>query len=230
MQVLSVSPAGRGLVRVTFDKLFSFSDPAPRFESLPRYLRECGDFEEKRDYIFLDAKAFSERAYKEGEISGADLSELIQVCDRYRAWEKALGHLERRDYSRSALIKKLLEKGEASLSAAENAADKLEQTGLLDDERLALRLWEGFTTEKRLSAREARRRLTLAGIPAEIAEAAIGKPESGGDLKNIKQLLSTKYSRLLTDKENIPKIKQALLRRGFAFGDINAVLRQTTGF
>ena len=226
MQIVSVTPAGRGLVRVTFDKDFSFSDPAPHFETLPRYLRQREDFAQKRDYIFLDSKAFSELSRDGGEVSGADLANWIQVCDRGRAREKALVFLERRDYSRAALIKKLLEKGEASVSAAENAAEKLEQTGLLDDERLARRLWEGFTKEKHFSVRAAKQRLTAAGISPEILEALVEETENDGDSQNIKQLLETKYCRLLYSEENLPKIKQALVRRGFSFADINTALKE----
>ncbi len=152
-----------------------------------------------------------------------NLEELIFQSDCKRAKSRALWYLSRTDHSKKALSLKL-NKGGFSKEAVELAVERMEELGLLDDEKLAARLWEYYSLQK-MSKKEAYHKLILKGIPSEIAKETVFSHEDD-ETEKIKELISVKYATKLESEENVKKVYGALVRKGFSFTDIKKALRE----
>ena len=72
---------------------------------------------------------------------------------------------------------------------------------------------------------KAKMELKRRGIPdsiiEEVTEAYSDEEES---FSRLEQLVERKYERYLTDEKGVKKVKNALLRQGYSYSEINAVL------
>ena len=81
---------------------------------------------------------------------------------------------------------------------------------------------------KRFGYRRCRRELMQKGISQFIAEDALA-PYGEAFEENLAELLKTKHSRYLTDREDrksIEKVKSALVRYGYDFTEINRAVKE----
>ena len=128
------------------------------------------------------------------------------------------------DNSRKELISKLIRKGHKK-EYAENAADKLEEYGYLDDERYAANLVEKLSSQKGMSPKRVRSELIFKGISSETADFALEGLDFDPVLRII-DLLNSKYSRSLSDEKGRRKTVSALQRLGYSWSDINAAFKR----
>jgi len=144
-------------------------------------------------------------------------------AETYEAlWNRALWYLGRRDYGAQELRQKLLryrpDKPAPTEEDADRAVERLLELGLLDDERYAQRLAESLS-RKGFGERGILMELRMRGLANESPELPMA------DSERLTELLQTKYQRKLGDERGRRAVYQALVRKGFTHGDIQAALR-----
>lgn len=179
-------------------------------------------FFEDGSECLLDSELVSIKNLQVGSIV-EDPQELIFQSDLKRAKSRALWYLSRADHSKKALLEKLVNGG-FSKEAVALAVERMEELGLLDDEKLATRLSEYYLQQK-MSKKEVYHKLILKGIPTFVAKETVFTDDLD-ETEKIKELLLSKYAKKLDNEENIRKVYAALVRKGFCFGDIKRALRE----
>ena len=99
----------------------------------------------------------------------------------------------------------------------------MEELSLINDEALAVRLFEYFSSQK-MSKNEIYHKLILKGIERELAKDIVFCDDES-ESEKIKELLKTKYASKLDNEENIKKVYASLVRKGFTFSDIKEALK-----
>jgi regulatory protein len=140
--------------------------------------------------------------------------------------------LGRRDHSREELLRKLTGKG-FSAGDVEEVLVKFESLGLLDDRKLARRLFDYYSGEKLWGPQKIFQKLLQKGIPAEFARDLIkGEEESGKAPERLRKVLHLK-SKGQTVHSLLPQEKQRLAnylrQRGYGWDDIWEALQKTGG-
>ncbi len=176
--------------------------------------------------VSLDAAVLAEEGVKAGsELNDEQLYELIKKSDLHRAKEKALHLLSDRDHTRRELIEKL--KRSVSQEAAEHTADRMEELGLLDDEKFAAHYARQLLLNKGLSQRAAEYKMLQKGLERDLCRRALEAVEADPQ-RQIINLLEKKYSKQLTDDNGMKKVFAALQRRGYSYCDIRDAVAQFT--
>lgn len=151
-----------------------------------------------------------------------DPDKLLFESDVKRAKSRALWYLSRGDLSRKKLQEKLI-RGGFMPSAAIQAVERMEELSLIDDTRLAQRLYE-YLSESGASKREILYKLQNKGIPSDIAKQIIEADESSESDK-LQKLIKTKYASKLQNEENVKKVFAALIRKGYNYSDVREALK-----
>ena len=136
------------------------------------------------------------------------------------AKERALALLDRRDYSRAELLKKLLEKGVDEAEATE-AVDRLEELGFVDDARYAPIVVRHYAA-KGYGARRVQQELARRGIPKELWDEAMTQMPAQDD--TIDRLLRTRLRAGETDRAAVKRASDFLLRKGYGWDEIKSAL------
>ena len=139
------------------------------------------------------------------------------------AKKRALWLLDKRDYSRAELLKKLTEKGYAEETAAA-AVDRLAELGFVDDARYAPIVVRHYAA-KGYGARRIQTELQRRGIPKELWDAAMEEMPSQDESVD-KLLRSRLRGAEITDRAALKRAADALLRRGYAWDEINAAVER----
>ena len=181
--------------------------------------------------LFLDgelaAKLDSETLLQSGlrigmELDDEELYRLIQRSDAHRAQEKVLYLLEHRSHSKKELADKISRT--AGREAAERAAERMEELGLVNDAQYARNLAEELLQRKRFAARRAEYELLQKGIDRALAQEMVEElaPEPE---ESLRFLLERKYQRSLSDEKGRRRVFAALQRLGYSGEDIRTALR-----
>lgn len=171
----------------------------------------------------LDAETLLQSGLRIGmELDDEELHRLIQQSDAHRAQEKALYLLEHRSHSKKELADKISRT--TGRAAAERAAERMEELGLVNDAQYARNLAEELLQRKRFAARRAEYELLQKGIDRalaqEIVEELAPEPE-----ESLRFLIERKYQRSLSDEKGRRRVFAALQRLGYSGEDIRTVLR-----
>jgi len=137
--------------------------------------------------------------------------------------EKALWLLSRRDYSKKELIKKLSDISDEMCAA--DAAERMEELGLINDEKFAQRYAEKLSAAKYLSDKSILYKLLEKGIDRELAEEIIENLDIDS-LNQIKSIIKKKYIKYLDDEKGVKKTISALLRLGHTWEDIKKAMEE----
>ncbi len=178
--------------------------------------------------LYLHADIITDFGIHAGmETDRETLRKIIYASNFRRAYQRALYLLDYRDYTYSEMYKKLVEnyKSEALCTAV---MKRLTEHGFIDDVRYAERMARKLVEIKRFGRRRSKRELMQKGISGFIAEDAL-EPYSAAFEENLMELLRTKHSRYLTDREDkrsIEKVKSALVRYGYDFTEINHAVKE----
>lgn len=175
-----------------------------------------GEYSMTVDSDFISSRGLFENM----EMDETELAALEDAVSSRRAFNKAADLLSRRDHSRGELLIKLRRKGFAK--GAEEALEKLEEYGYIDDERFARNYASELFRVKHFGKRRISQELYKKGISREIADAVTDELdfESG----NLAELIEKKYYRCLDSEKGIKKTVNALLRMGYSYGEIKASL------
>ena len=136
------------------------------------------------------------------------------------AKERALAMLDRRDYSRAELLRKLREKGVDETEAAE-AVERLVELGFVDDARYAPIIVR-HCAAKGYGPQRVRQELLRRGIPKELWDEAMAQLPVQDD--TIDRLLRSRLKSLHPDRAELKKASDYLLRRGYGWDEIRSAL------
>ena len=134
---------------------------------------------------------------------------------------KALRMLDRRDYSRAELTKKLLEKGETP-EDAEAVVSRLAELGVVDDARyagLVVRQYAG----KGYGEKRVRMELLRRGVPRELLDEALEQMPRQDDalLNHLRRKLGDSF-----DRADVKRATDSLARKGYGWDEISAALQR----
>lgn len=179
------------------------------------------EFDNNETY-FLHFDIICEFHLKEGmEIPSNAFEEIVFANDFRRAKERALYLLDYRDYSYTELFEKL-EKN-YSEDVCYKVLERMVELGTIDDRRYAERLARHYTEVKKFGYYRIASEMRNKGIPKDIIEEALSVYEDTV-YERLFELINKKYYRYLDDEKGVKKVKNALVRYGYSYDDINAVL------
>ncbi len=175
--------------------------------------------------VKIDTEVFLRSRLKPGdEISDEELHELLKASDTRRAQEKALYLLEYRSHSKKELTEKIARTA-ASREAAREAADRMEELGLIDDEAFAREYARTLFQNKGFGRRRVRSELAQKGIREDVISGLLEEyGEEELEEENIRTLLQKKYPLWREDEKIRRRAIGALQRRGFSFGEIRRAM------
>lgn len=177
--------------------------------------------------VKLDAQVFLQSGLKPGDqVSDQELFELIQASDARRAQEKALYLLEYRNYSKRELTEKIARTA-ASREAAQAAAGRMEELGLIDDRRFGEDYAREMFSRKGYGARRAAQELRRKGLDQELVQELVekyGSPEQSGE--NIRRVLEKKYPGWREDEKVRRRAFAALQRLGYSYQEVREAMGQ----
>lgn len=160
------------------------------------------------------------------ELDGGTLARLKDAAGISNVKVTAADLVGKRAMSRQELERKLMEKG-ASQAEARYAAEWLEAIGAIDDRDYASLLARHYGQMGWGPAR-VREKLREKGVPRELWEEALEElPEAEGQIDTF---LAGKLRGRIPDDRERKRLSDALLRRGFSWGDVKAAwLRRGQG-
>ncbi|WP_294516580.1 regulatory protein RecX [uncultured Pseudoflavonifractor sp.] len=167
-----------------------------------------------------------------GLYSGMELTQelrgrLEEAVRRGEVKEKALRLLSGRPMSRKELVDKLTarprdkEKEPIPEELAEEAADRLEELGYLNDAEYARTVARHYAA-KGYGERKLRDELWKRGVPREYWDQALEEVQDPTD--GMDAFIRRKLMGRTADKETLGKLSAALARRGYRWEDIRAAL------
>ncbi len=161
---------------------------------------------------------------KEGmEIPQSAVEEIVFSNDFRKAKERALYLLDYRDYSYTELFEKL-EKNYGE-DICYKVMERMVELGTIDDRRYAERLARHYIEVKKFGYYRAVSEMRNKGIPKDIIEETLSEYEDTV-FDRLFELINKKYYRYLDDEKGVKKVKNALVRYGYSYDDINAVLNE----
>lgn len=172
----------------------------------------------------IDTVTYAESGLHPGDdITDEELQSLVEKSDARRAQEKALYLLEHRAYSQKELADRVSRV--ASREAAERAARRLAEIGLINDAEYARHLAETLFRRKGYSASRVLFELGRRGIDRDLAEQVVA--EAAPDpVAKIREIIGCKYARALSDEKGRRRTVAALQRLGYHWGDIRTAVRE----
>jgi len=177
--------------------------------------------------VKVDTEVFLRSGLRPGdELTDESLHELIQASDAHRAKEKALYLLEHRSHSKKELTDKIARTA-SSREAAQAAADRMEELGLLNDADYARRYARELFTRKRFGAMRVRQELRLKGISPELIDEILSEyDDENAALENMRVLLQKKYPDWAGDEKERRRAFAALQRLGYSYSDIRRAMEK----
>lgn len=156
------------------------------------------------------------------ELDEAALGRLKEAAGVSNTRAAAADLIGKRAMSRRDLERKLREKG-ASEAEARYAAEWLEAIGALNDAEYAAALVR-HCAQLGYGPARVREKLYEKGVPRELWEEALEElPASGGQ---VEAFLQSKLRGRIPDEKEKRRLTNALLRRGFSWGEVRAAWRR----
>ena len=152
------------------------------------------------------------------DLNEATLAKLKEAAGVSNVKATAADIIGKRAMSRAALEKKLKEKG-ASEADARYAAEWLEAIGAINDADYAALLVRHYG-EMGYGPARVREKLYEKGVPRELWDEALDQLPEGGD--QIDRFLQGKLRGRTPDEKEKKRLTDALLRRGYSWGDVRA--------
>ena len=169
------------------------------------------------------------------EVTPQQLEELLAESARRKMMNKALDLLSMRDYSRRELSDKLVTKAwekkeqkDMDLGSlkqqASDICDRLEELGLLNEERFARSYVDELLRRKHLSKSGLKTALIQKGVQRDIIETVLEEVDID-PVEQVRELLATKFkNRDFSDEKQKTRTVNALLRLGYRYNEIHAAM------
>ena len=157
------------------------------------------------------------------EVDEQQLNDLLADSNRIKAKRRALNMLSSRDYTSGVLKERLAAKTDAR--SAEQAVERMQELGLVDDARYAERFAQELAEIKLFGRRRIKLELQKRRIPADIIQDVMEQLDADEEAERALKLLRKKFGRI--GGENAVKKAFSLLERsGYGYHDIRAALRE----
>ncbi len=157
--------------------------------------------------------------FREGDlVTSEELEELKQKNARHEAFESGLRMLSLRAHSRRELERKLEHK--YTEEAAACAVAKLEESGLIDDEKFASLLATELYEKKRFAPPRILSELKNRGLSSEIAQNAVNSLDIDKEIGIIKVIEKAGLSSGSSPKEKNRVIRR-LMSMGYSYSEIS---------
>ena len=208
MIILSVTPAKRHLTIIKLSEAFTCDDAL---------LDDAGN-------LLLQTEYYEELRLREG--MDVDEDWLVEVCHESayrRALSKAMWYLSRRDHCSGELRKKLL--SDYTDIVCDRVSARLQELGLLNDVAYAERLAEHFIVAKGVAPRQAVLHMAAKGVDMSLAKEVVSAREDDPKIF-LKALVEKKYLRSIDSPKAFRKTVSSLVRKGYTYRDIKAVLEE----
>ena len=188
---------------------------------------------EEGETAFLNYEIVSAYGLRAGLDMPESAWEKIVFDNEFRkAKERALYHLDYRDYSYVELYKKLEKYGIRSDSDFEKnyseeicdaVMDKMLELGTVNDRRYAQGLARTYVEVRKYGYYRAYQQMRQKGLTKPIIEEAL-EEYSEGTYERLYELVERKYLRYLDGEKGDIKVKNALVRLGYSYDIIKEVL------
>ena len=192
---------------------------------------EASKHKKRRVLVFLEDGALLKVTEQElldfglragDQLSEETLEKLKKAAGASDVKATAADLIGRRAMSRASLEKKLREKG-ATEAEARYAGEWLEAIGAIDDAAYAAALVR-HCGDKGYGPAKTKEKLYEKGVPRELWEEAL--EELPDNEEQIERFLTAKLRGKRPDEKEKKRLTDALLRRGFPWGDVRAVMNR----
>ncbi len=171
---------------------------------------------------FINSEIIAQYNIKGGvSIPESAWNQVVYANEFRRARERALYLMDYRDHSYIELFKKLEKNYDEDICY--DVIDSLVEVGIVDDRRYAENLAQRLMEVKRCGYYKAVQEMRQKGISKELANEILSEYEDTTQ-ERLKDLIESKYARRLEDEDGIKKVKNALVRNGYSYKDVNAAL------
>ena len=171
--------------------------------------------------VKIDTETFLISKFSVGsQIDDEQLKELIESSNTKRAKEKALWLISYRDHSKKELEEKV--RNSCDRDSAKKAVERLEELGLVNDEKFARNYAEQLLNVKHLSKKGAKYKLMEKGIDRDLADMILDEIYFDPQ-EHIRIIIQSKY-RNLADEKTRRRAVSALQRKGYGWSDIKSVI------
>ena len=156
------------------------------------------------------------------EVDEQQLNELLKDSRLTEAKRRALNMLSARDYSGEQLAERLARR--TGSESAHAAVERMQELGLVDDEKYALRCaFQLF--EKGFAQRRIRYELQKRKLSDQVISDALEEIDFGDGADRAEQLLTQKTGVISTESDR-RKAAAFLERCGYSYSDINTAIRR----
>ena len=171
--------------------------------------------------IFLNIETVMKFNLRKGiDIPDEAVLEIKHTDQLRKARERALYLLDYRDYCFVELYKKLEANYDEEVCL--EVLNWLCENGLVNDRRYATRLGEKLVVTKGLGYYRAKQEMLMKGLDRELVEEVLSEYEED-TLSRLEELVDKKYLHKITDEKSLNRVKNALVRQGYTYSDVNAV-------
>jgi len=171
--------------------------------------------------IFLNIETVMKFNLKKGiDIPDEAVLEIKHTDQLRKARERALYLLDYRDYCFVELYKKLEANYDEEVCL--EVLNWLCENGLVNDRRYATRLGEKLVVTKGFGYYRAKQEMLMKGLDRELVEEVLSEYEED-TLSRLEELVDKKYLHKITDEKSLNRVKNALVRQGYTYSDVNAV-------
>ena len=174
--------------------------------------------------VDIDKEVLLLSGFREGmQINDEQFHDLIIASNERRAREKALYLLSHRDHTQKELIEKIRKTTDEQ--AAEKAAERMKELGLIDDEAFARRYAKELLFRKKFSRSRTEYELTKKGIDRDLIAELLEEFEPDPK-EQILELVWQKYLHMIKDEKGKKRTVMALQRLGYRWEDIRSALKE----
>lgn len=171
--------------------------------------------------IFLNIETVMKFNLRKGiDIPDEAVLEIKHTDQLRKARERALYLLDYRDYCFVELYKKLEANYDEEVCL--EVLNWLCENGLVNDRRYATRLGEKLVVTKGFGYYRAKQEMIMKGLDRELVEEVLSEYEED-TLSRLEELVDKKYLHKITDEKSLNRVKNALVRQGYTYSDVNAV-------
>lgn len=177
-----------------------------------------------REPLFINSAVAYDLGLRVGAVFDDDeLENAVKKNIYRRARERALYLLDVRDYGYAEMFKKLSPNYPEEICY--DVVNNLAEIGLIDDRRYAKKCAEYYLLTKQRGEFSACEEMRKRGIPNEIIDETLEEYQDGA-VDRLRDLISRKYLKKLSEEGGAGKVRAALMRQGYSYSDINEVLSE----
>jgi regulatory protein len=176
------------------------------------------------EYVLsADASTIGLSTLKKGaEISVTELEAFARTAQDQFAKDKAFTFLSYRDHSKEELRRKLLRSVDEE--TADNAAQRMEDLGLVNDEAYAEKFARELLNTKLMGANRVVYEMTRRGLDRELTSETVERLDTEPE-ERIIRFVQKKYPRGISEEKDRRRALAALARNGFRWDEIREALR-----